>query len=86
MEIEQHLKKISQKKKESLLSIRLCRQTTAHFVPRQLMYYLNINDVILHCFIISSYPLMLVVWRRSVYVRACVCVCVCGLMTWFVGD
>lgn len=50
------------KKKKSLLSVRLCRQTTAHCVPAgPLMCYLNINDAILHCFIINSSTFMLVV-------------------------
>lgn len=50
------------RKKKSLLSVRLCRQTTAHCVPAgPLTCYLNINDAILHCFIINSSTLMLVV-------------------------
>lgn len=46
-------------KKESLLLIRLCRHTTAHFVLTcPCMYDLNINDVILHSFIINNYTVM----------------------------
>lgn len=43
----------------SLLLIRLCRHTTAHFVLTcPWMSDLNINDVIIHSFIISNYTEM----------------------------
>lgn len=53
------LEKTTKKITGSLLLIRLCRHTTAHFVLAcPWMCDLNINDVIIHSFILNNYSVM----------------------------